>query len=274
MSLRQRIIELLTKTGKQMTMREIYTHFPDIAKTTVRGRVYNAMGTGIQRVGKGLYVSSQAIIEHGNSLEIIDRMIEQGDLFDFIFLDIPYAAAGQKGGNRNLFDCDKITPEQFGVFVSKCEQLLRTDNSPLVFMFTSGKTSKRSHDAYFNQIQLRRCQLTGSYTKLWANGNRMNMGKYQMPEENIYVFSRSGNLDVAPVDINFSLAPKLHDYPTAKPYAMIRRLVEVFSNVEEWVLDPFGGSGQMLKACLELKRFCHIIDSSEVSVEKHIIPLV
>jgi DNA modification methylase len=274
MSLKQKIVDLLSQSGKKMTMKEIYTHFPDIAKTTVRGRVYNAMGSGIERIGKGLYVSSKAIVEQGDSLEIIDRMINEGDRFDFIFLDIPYEAGGQRGGNRNLFELDKITPDQFGTFIGKCEELLSNDNSPLVFMFTSGRSSKRAHDAYFEKIKLKQCKLVGSYRKMWPNGRPMNMGKYTMPLENIYFFSRSGEIEYEPEQLNFELAPDLKEYPTAKPYPMIRRLIELFAKPEEWVLDPFAGSGKVLRACLELGRYCHSIDSSQVSVEKHLMPLL
>lgn len=274
MSLRQQIISLLEGSGKKMTMQEIYQSFPHIAKTTVRGRVYNAMGNGIERIGKGLYVSQQAIVEHGSTIKIINRMIEEGDLFDFIFLDIPYEAAGQKGGNRNLFDCDKISVDEFGEFIKKCETMLRTDDSPLAFMFTSGKTSKKAHDAYLSKISLKRCETMGTYTKLWPNGNPMNMGKYLMPQENIYFFTRSGKLNYEAIDLNFRLTPDLKEYPTAKPYQMIKTLVQTFTKAGEWVLDPFGGSGKILKACLELGRKCHIIDVSDVAINNHILPLL
>ena len=272
MSLRKRILELLKSSSQQMTMKEIYTNFPDIARTTIRGRVYDSLGKGIQRIGKGLYISEEAIVEHGNTLEIVDRMIQEGDLFDFIFLDIPYEAAGNRGGNRNLFDRDKISPSEFGIFISKCESLLKTDNSPLVFMFTSGKTSKKMHDKYFNEISktsLKLCK-QGYYQKLWSNGNIMNMGKYLMPRENIYVFTKDG---IANNNwyLDFELTPNLREYPTAKPYAMIKSLVEQFSAIGDWVLDPFGGSGQILKVCRELKRYCHIIDNSSIAINNHIL---
>ena len=278
MSLRNRILQLLNNSGKQMSMQEIYTNFTDIAKTTIRGRVYDSLGKGIQRIGKGLYISSEAIVEQGNSLEIVDRMINEGDLFDFIFLDIPYQADGQKGGNRNLFDCDKITPEQFGVFIQKLELLLKTDTSPLLFMFTSGKTSQKAHNKYiaqFTNTGLKRCSRVGSYIKLWANGNRMNMGKYLMPSEHIYIFSKSGIVDnMSTWQIDFQLTPNTREYPTSKPYGMIRTLIRQATNIGDWILDPFGGSGKVLKACLELKRKCHIIDSSDESFNNHIFPLL
>jgi len=278
MSLRQRILDIFKVEGKKMSMQELYTKFPDIAQTTIRGRVYENVGKGITKLGKSLYISSEAIVEHGNTMEIVDNMINQGDLFDCIFLDIPYDAAGQKGGNRDLFSCDKISPTEFGDLVGKLELMLKDDTSPLLFMFTSGKTSKAAHDRYmtqFSKSSLKMCTRTGSYTKLWSTGNRMNMGKYLMPTEHIYIFSKSGyvgNLNQWILD--FQEVPNLKEYPSAKPYPMIKKLIEQATQIGDWVLDPFGGSGKVLKACKELKRMCHIIDSSNIAINNHIIPLL
>jgi DNA modification methylase len=274
MSLRQRILNIVRNTQGNITMKQLYTQFPDIAKTTIRGRVYDNLGKGITRIGTGLYISSEAIVEHGDTLQIVDRMIDQGDFFDFIFLDIPYSAAGQKGGNRNLFACDTISVDEFGVLINKFESLLKTDSSPLIFMFTSGKTSMRAHDNYmkqFNKSSLKLCKI-GSYTKLWSTGNRMNMGKYLMPPEHIYVFNKSGVIDNWVLD--FQEVPDVREYPSSKPYPMIKKLVEQTTKIGDWVLDPFGGSGKVLKACLELKRMCHIIDNSPVAINNHILPLL
>lgn len=269
MSLRREIIDLLDSSCKHMNLQEIYEKFPEEKKTTIRGRVYDSIGKGIQRIGKGLYISESAIVELGNSLEIVDRMAEEGDKFEFIFLDIPYKADGQKGGNRNLFDCDTISPEQFGTFIQKLETLLKTDTSPLLFMFTSGKTSRKAHDKYIGQFSktgLKQCEV-GTYTKLWSTGNRMNMGKYLMPPENLYIFSKSGIInDIDEWQLHFQLTPNLKEYPTSKPYPMIHKLVEQATAFGDWVFDPFGGSGKILEACLSLGRKCHIIDSSEKSI--------
>lgn len=274
-SIRQRILACLNKSGKKMTMKEIYTNLPDVAQTTVRGKVYNALGKGIERVDRGLYISSDAIAELGSSLEIINRMIDEGDQFEFVFLDIPYHAGGQKGGKRDLFTPDKITPEQFEKFISKVKTLLISDTAPVIYMFTGGKSSKVYHDKYFNKISavLELCT-QGSYEKLWKNGRPMNMGRYKMPSEHIYVFTKSGKIDVDNPILDFSLAPEIHEYPTSKPYQMIRSLVEQFTKPNDWIFDPFGGSGKILEACLELGRMCHIIDNSERSFNNHLLPIM
>lgn len=275
MSLRKNILLCLKQRDKETSLKELYKEFPNEPKTTIRGRVYENVGKGITKVGKGLYISSNAIIEKGNSLEIIDRMINQKDKFEFIFLDIPYSAGGQKGGNRNLFAKDTITPQQFGTFITKIEQLLKDKESVIAFMFTSGKSSKKAFDKYFEQFEntnLIQCDKIGTYTKLWSNGNRMNMGKYLMPKENIYFFNRTGEVKIEELD--FSLTPNTKEYPTSKPYPMIKSLVGQLTKIGDWIFDPFGGSGKILRASIELNRNCHIIDSCEESINNHILKLI
>lgn len=274
MSLRKQILQKLIAEKREMKMGEIYKQFPKNLKHSIRARVYESIGKGITKVGRGLYVSSECIIEKGNSLTLIDRMIQEGDKFDFIFLDIPYDAGGQKGGNRNLFNKDTISPDEFGEFLLKLEGLLRTEDSPLLFMFTSGRSSAAAFKRYFKKFEetsLIQAESIGTYTKLWSNGNRMNMGKYLMPKENIYVFSKSGNAELK--TLHYFLTPNYKEYPSSKPYSMIKRFVLELAGKGEWVFDPFGGSGKILEACLELKRKCHIIDNCDDSVENHLLKL-
>lgn len=258
-------------------MKEIYTEFPDIKRTTIRGRVYDSLGKGITKLDNNLYISSEAIVEFGNSLELIDKMIDQGDKFNYIFLDIPYRAGGQRGGNRNLFDRDTISPDQFKEFLVKLESLLFDDSSIISFMFTSGSSSRSAFNRYieaFEHTSLTRCDYVGTYTKLWPNGNRMNMGRYLMPLENIYVYNKLGIIDnIDRLEMHYEDVPD-KSYPTAKPLNMITSIVRQLSSLGDWVLDPFGGSGKTLEACLSLGRKCHIIDSSEDSYNNHLIPIL
>jgi len=272
MSLRQQILQFI---GEEPTsIQTLYAKFPDQKKTTIRGRLYECLGESVKRVGKGLYISSTAIAETGNALEIIDQMVEDNDKFDFIFLDIPYAASGQKGGNRNLFSLNKITPEDFATFLPKCQSLLRTEDSFICFMFTSGRSSAPAFKRYFKAFENTDLKLAGqgSYEKLWANGNPMNMGKYKMPDEYIMLFNKSGNFDkYKDVPLRFSLTPSF-DYPTAKPYSMLRSLIGTFTSQFQWVFDPFVGSARLVQACKDLGRFCHVIDCNEDSIQKFVLP--
>lgn len=49
--------------------------------------------------------------------------------------------------------------------------------------------------------------------------------------------------------------PKIH--PTQKPVKVLKKIIEVFTDVGDVVIDPVAGSGSTLRACAELKRSCY-----------------
>lgn len=51
------------------------------------------------------------------------------------------------------------------------------------------------------------------------------------------------------------LYPKIH--PTQKPVELLKRLIEIFTDEEDVVIDPVAGSGSTLRACAELNRNCY-----------------
>lgn len=49
--------------------------------------------------------------------------------------------------------------------------------------------------------------------------------------------------------------PKIH--PTQKPVTVLKRLIEIFTDEGNTVIDPVAGSGSTLRACMELNRNCY-----------------
>ena len=49
--------------------------------------------------------------------------------------------------------------------------------------------------------------------------------------------------------------PKLH--PTQKPIPVLKRLIEIFTDEGDVIIDPVAGSGTTLRAAKELKRSCY-----------------
>lgn len=49
--------------------------------------------------------------------------------------------------------------------------------------------------------------------------------------------------------------PKIH--PTQKPVNLLKRLIEIFTDEGDVVIDPCAGSGTTLRACAELNRSCY-----------------
>lgn len=49
--------------------------------------------------------------------------------------------------------------------------------------------------------------------------------------------------------------PKIH--PTQKPVSVLKRLIEIYTDPGDVVIDPVAGSGSTLRACAELNRSCY-----------------
>ena len=49
--------------------------------------------------------------------------------------------------------------------------------------------------------------------------------------------------------------PRIH--PTQKPVNLLKRLISIFTDENDVVIDPCAGSGSTLRACAELKRNCY-----------------
>ena len=49
--------------------------------------------------------------------------------------------------------------------------------------------------------------------------------------------------------------PKIH--PTQKPVRVLKKLIEIFTDEGDVVIDPVAGSGTTLRACMELNRNCY-----------------
>ena len=108
----------------------------------------------ITRVAPGVYTlltrdgKTAAIVQGGDSLVEIKKLVNEGAKFDMVFLDPPYVAPGTRGGNRNLAKYKKITPEQFSDFVGDVKKLLRTPDTPVIFMFSANKSNKAALAKY------------------------------------------------------------------------------------------------------------------------------
>jgi site-specific DNA-methyltransferase (adenine-specific) len=61
-------------------------------------------------------------------------------------------------------------------------------------------------------------------------------------------------------------APKIH--PTQKPNAILKRLVQIFTDVGDTVIDPVAGSAATLRACAELNRDCYGFEIKKEFVKK------
>lgn len=281
MSLLTKIINYMKlSTNNEANLEDLYKHFKDEKTSTVRGRINEVVGSRIIRTGRGKYILAgvevEAIIEQGDSRIAMPNIIKANIFYDLIFIDPPYKTnGGQKGGNRDLSPYPLIDPEEFQEIVKQAEKMLRTEDSQLYFMITSGKTSKVAANKYIRAFEDTSLQLAakGSYTKLNKNLSRCNMGKHLLPTEDIFIYSPSGKLvREDEVQLDFELIrpslPRAGGYPTEKPLELLKQIVKQSTRLGDNVLDFFGGSGVTLEASLMLKRFIHTMDISEESVKR------
>ena len=68
--------------------------------------------------------------------------------------------------------------------------------------------------------------------------------------------------DVWDIGIVAPVARERTGYPTQKPEALLRRLIEACTEPGDWVLDPYCGSGTTLAVCKQIGRRAIGIDSS------------
>lgn len=281
MSLLSRIINYMKLQTKEVSLNDVYERFREIKQSTIRGRINESVGKKLIRVGKGKYLlisdDVDAIIEQLDSRIAIPNILASLLYYDMIFLDIPYFSGGQKGGNRDLSTYDLIMPEEFEKMILEIQKMLRTENSQLYFMIAGGKSSKRDAMKYLTAFGPTNLKVAakGSYTKLTSKGTVCNMGAYEMPPEEIFVYSHSGNLlKPQETQLDFRLQrpplPKSGGYPTQKPLSLLEQIIKQSTNVGEQILDLFGGSGVTLDAALKLKRKCHIFDIADDAIKRMI----
>ena len=269
-----RIKKYLKSQGKEVEINDIYDAFPEEKRTTVRGRINENVDRGIKRVDRGLYISADVIVEHADIMQRIGAMKDAGMKYEFIFLDIPYHSAGQNGGNRKIAKFETISPHQFKDMLDGTRDIL-TDDGTLQFMITSGKSSKSAVDKCrkcFDDLGYVKIK-SGQYTKMNGNGTRCNIGKYLLPEEDIVVYAKHANVDASAWVLDIAEVRAL-GYPTEKPVSLMKILIGQATKIGDWILDPFGGSGATLKACIELGRRCHIMDISAGSIYNYILPIL
>ncbi len=60
---------------------------------------------------------------------------------------------------------------------------------------------------------------------------------------------------------NSKIYPKIH--PTQKPISVLKRLIEIFTDEGDIVIDPVCGSGSTLRACAELNRNSYGFETSK-----------
>jgi len=210
------------------------------------------------RVAPGVYTlitrdgKSAAVVQGADALVEIKKLVNEGAKFDMVFLDPPYVAPGTRGGNRNLAKYKKVTPEQFNEFVADVKKLLRTPDTPVIFMFSANKSNKAALAKYSKAFENNGLKNSGVAVsqKLYPKSLKPKQMGGHLLKEWVFIYSQSGKKRT---DIDFEFEqeyyfPEDSKYQTAKPVALLEALIKASTKAGEVILDPFAGSGSTAKA--------------------------
>ncbi len=234
-----------------------------------------------ERVDSGVYRLRKdgkdiAVIHTADSVEALPRLADSGFKADMVFLDIPYDLSSVKGGNRGI-KYETISVKDFQIIVESISQIARTDNTPVVHMFSQADSSLVKMDKY-NQVLFDfgfKPVAKGEWQKTFKDGSPVTNVRGQIAKpEGILLFSKSGKIDKNEIpNLNFRLIrPK--GYQTEKPAEMLKAIIEATTETGDTILDPFAGSGVTLAEAVKSGRMAVGIEKSEKAVENFIKPRI
>jgi len=287
----------LSKTQSQKvaeTIKESPKTIKQIAEETkiLEPNVRRILGVGAKegtfsRIDKGVYILSKdgvdtAWVHTGDALEILPKLADDGLKADMVFLDIPYNAEGNRGGNR--MNTEKgtlyktISPEQFKTAVDSITRILKSEDSPLIYMFSQSKSSVKTMEGYSNVLLKAGYKplAKGDYYKMTKGGKRFTipMRSDFLPPEGIIIFNKTGEYDVKKFgDLQYKLV-RPAGYKTEKPAELLKSLIEMTTNEGDVILDPFAGSGVTGEQAIKAGRKAVLIEENVEAVEKHIKPRI
>lgn len=198
----------------------------------------------------------------------VARLIGE-DRVNLILSDPPYGVAyvegkehfaGKKGGHRAIENDHEQTEDEYRLFtkdwMGAVRPFLTEKNACYVFnsdrMVLALREGMRDAGYRFTQLLI--------WAKTHSVVGRMD---YHVQHE-VIAYGWSGTHEFMKAkDRSLLLYPKpsksvLH--PTMKPVGLLRRIILNSSRIDDWIYDPFGGSGSTLIAAEDTKRCCAMIE--------------
>ncbi len=65
------------------------------------------------------------------------------------------------------------------------------------------------------------------------------------------------------IECNIEQKDDFNDHTTSKPLQLMSKLVSLFTSEDDWLLDPFGGSGTIAVSCAKMNRKIVLIEKSD-----------
>lgn len=207
---------------------------------------------------KTIHISEN--IQQGNSLEILKSL--QDNSIDIILTDPPYGI--EYKSNRSE-DSNAITKRGL-LNDGKKEAFELLENTCKILV---DKTSKDSHLYFFCSWSVFSDfeRIIGKYFTIktpivWDKGNK-GSGDLENDWGNqteLIIYCVKGKKNINYRKGNVLSIPKIHSsrlvHPTQKPVELIKEILEVSALKNDFIVDPFMGSGSTIKACNEMNLKC------------------
>lgn len=254
------------KTIKQIA-KELGIKEPNVRRILGEG----AHAGVFERVEKGVYILNNgkediAFVHTADAVETLPKLAKEGLKVDMVFLDIPYDTPAVKGGNRGV-EYNLISPDQFRTVVKAISEIVRTEETPVYYMFSQAESGMKAMMEY-NKILDEggfKAVAKGNWQKMFNNGKPVTnvRGKVARPE-GILLLNKKGEFieKDAERNLDFELRrPK--GYSTEKPVELLNSLILQGTKEGDTVLDPFAGSGVTGAEAVKTGRKAVLIEKDE-----------
>lgn len=199
--------------------------------------------------------------------KLMDKFIENKRLFDAIIVDPPY--------NINFSNLDWDKKFNIELAIEMCSKIIKENGNLIIFQGWSNICNTKMYlDKFFNiQNWIIYDRIKGRGSKknvvstrediLWyCNGTSPTFNKIysNIPKKTKGMGTKNGQANRALTNVWYDLSPLVpwskerNGHPTQKSVQLMERIVTLFTNVGDDVLDFAMGSGSTGEACKNLNR--------------------
>ena len=217
------------------------------------------------------YKDNKSVIYNGDSLQVLDMLIDLGVKVDAIITDPPYNLVG-KLGEIHLFRQDEVRGKDtyskdtmhydvgFNqlIWIEKIQKVLKPGGNIIIFndWENMGDIAKKLRSEKINVKCIGHWQKTNPQPAEWKRRfvsgreyfiHAIKKGKYTFNVDKL-------NKGVFELGLTPGKEKKEGKHPNQKPLKLMEDIIEILTNKGETVLDCYSGSGSTLLACKNLDR--------------------
>lgn len=277
MNLAEAIRTFIRSRKEPVHIRELYEEFPEAHQHSIRGRIYENLGTDFRRVGRGLYVAvmgeASCVVMSGDALEETGKL--PSEFFDALITDPPYSwldsFRDRKTTSWKRMRADFERAEIDPALGRELYRVLKEGAHAFVFVPAETGTTR----PHINRLieTLEECGFAFQKRFIWDKGV-LGMGYSGRARHEGILFLTRGRAKRKPCDLGVpdvilakAIDARNRRHPCEKPVGLIERLVRFATRAGETILDCFAGSCTTGIAALGLGRNAILIEKDERILE-------